>query len=90
MSNRLVVGLAGISSIADPPGRLQGALPGLILMIVAAIGTWAARSRQRRALADLADRNDYLLADIGVTREQARREAAKPFWVFCSLTKPRR
>jgi uncharacterized protein YjiS (DUF1127 family) len=41
------------------------------------IGTWFERSRQRRALADLDDR---LLRDIGVTCTQARREAAKPFW----------
>jgi len=44
------------------------------------IRRWNARSSQRRALAWLADLDDYLLKDIGVTREQARREAAKPFW----------
>lgn len=37
----------------------------------------ASRWRQRR---DLADLDDYLLRDIGVTREQARREAGRPFW----------
>lgn len=35
------------------------------------------RSRQRRALARLDAR---LLRDIGVSVEQAEREAAKPFW----------
>lgn len=35
------------------------------------------RSRQREALSSLDDR---LLADIGVTRQQANAEAAKPFW----------
>jgi uncharacterized protein YjiS (DUF1127 family) len=35
------------------------------------------RRRQRLALAELDDR---LLADIGVSRTQARREASKPFW----------
>jgi uncharacterized protein YjiS (DUF1127 family) len=40
---------------------------------------WFSRSRQRRALAELA-RDDYLLQDIGVSREDAVREAAKPFW----------
>jgi uncharacterized protein YjiS (DUF1127 family) len=39
--------------------------------------TWIARSRQRRALAEL---DDHLLADIGVSAEQAVREATKPFW----------
>jgi uncharacterized protein YjiS (DUF1127 family) len=37
----------------------------------------SARSRQRRALSQLDDR---LLEDIGVTRQQAIAEAAKPFW----------
>jgi uncharacterized protein YjiS (DUF1127 family) len=41
---------------------------------------WMARSRQRKALGELAELNDYLLEDIGLTREEALREAAKPFW----------
>jgi len=44
------------------------------------LGIWIARSRQRKALGDLAVLNDDLLRDIGVTREEAFREAAKPFW----------
>jgi uncharacterized protein YjiS (DUF1127 family) len=44
---------------------------------VHAVSTWIARRRQRRALIALDDR---LLADIGVSREQALRQAAKPFW----------
>jgi len=35
------------------------------------------RSRQRQALAEL---DDHALKDIGVTRQQAIAEAAKPFW----------
>lgn len=38
---------------------------------------WLERSRQRKALATLDDR---LLADIGLTRKDARRESSKPFW----------
>ena len=34
-------------------------------------------SRQRQALAEL---DDHALKDIGVTRQQAIAEAAKPFW----------
>ena len=41
--------------------------------------TWFERDRQRRQLAEL---SDHLLRDIGVTRAEAMREAAKPFWVF--------
>jgi uncharacterized protein YjiS (DUF1127 family) len=40
---------------------------------------WLDRRRRRQALQDLAERS-YLLADIGLTREEALREAAKPFW----------
>ena len=46
--------------------------------------TWSAgcrtaleRRRQRLALAEL---DDHLLRDIGLSREQARRESAQPFW----------
>ncbi len=35
------------------------------------------RWQQRRALLDL---SDHLLDDIGITREEAEREARKPFW----------
>ena len=35
------------------------------------------RRRQRRALAAL---DDHLLRDIGISREQARRECARPPW----------
>jgi uncharacterized protein YjiS (DUF1127 family) len=35
------------------------------------------RSRQRQALAEL---DDHFLKDVGVTRQQAIAEAAKPFW----------
>lgn len=37
-----------------------------------------ARHESRQVLARMDDR---LLADVGLTREQALREAAKPFWV---------
>jgi uncharacterized protein YjiS (DUF1127 family) len=41
---------------------------------------WMDRSRQRGRLAELADLDDHLLRDIGVTRGEALREAEKPFW----------
>jgi uncharacterized protein YjiS (DUF1127 family) len=45
------------------------------------IARWIARSRQRQALRDIAEANDFhLLKDIGVSREEAFREADKPFW----------
>ena len=45
------------------------------------VGQWFLRSRQRRALREIAERNDFhLLKDIGVTQEEALRGADKPFW----------
>ncbi|HYD97833.1 MAG TPA: DUF1127 domain-containing protein [Alphaproteobacteria bacterium] len=41
------------------------------------IATWRERSQGRRALAQL---DDALLRDIGVTRAQVEFEAGKPFW----------
>ena len=41
------------------------------------IGKWIERSRQRRALANLDDR---FLRDVGISRSEAAREIAKPFW----------
>jgi uncharacterized protein YjiS (DUF1127 family) len=40
---------------------------------------WAERRRQRLALRELAD-DKHFLNDLGITREQALDEAAKPFW----------
>jgi uncharacterized protein YjiS (DUF1127 family) len=39
--------------------------------------TWYARARSRRALAQL---NDHVLKDIGVSRVDVYRETTKPFW----------
>lgn len=38
---------------------------------------WQQRARQRRQLAGL---DDWQLEDIGISRAEAQREAAKPFW----------
>jgi uncharacterized protein YjiS (DUF1127 family) len=44
------------------------------------VRNWNARSRQRMALADLAEQDERMLRDIGVTRDEALREAGKAFW----------
>jgi len=41
--------------------------------------SWLDRPFQRIALRGIAD-DPHLLRDLGLTREQALREAAKPFW----------
>lgn len=41
------------------------------------VSTWIGRVRQRNALAEL---DDHMLQDIGITRYDAARECGKPFW----------
>jgi uncharacterized protein YjiS (DUF1127 family) len=43
------------------------------------LATWIVRSGQRKALRELAQEG-HLLSDIGLAREEAFHEAAKPFW----------
>ena len=54
-------------------GRSNGTLASLLKTISA----WDSRSRQRRKLAEM---EDHLLADLGISRREAAIEAAKPFW----------
>ena len=63
-----------------PTSRRQsiwGALWRAISLTVRAACLGIEKSKQRRALRALDDR---LLADIGITRQAAEREACKPFW----------
>lgn len=41
--------------------------------------SWLDRSLQRIALREIAD-DPHLLRDVGLSREEALREAEKPFW----------
>ena len=46
-----------------------------------ALSQWLARARYRNALRrELLPQPDSVLADFGVTREEAEEEAYKPFW----------
>ena len=47
---------------------------------IRAVAIWIERSRQRRAIKELARLNNRYLADIGVSKDEALREASKPFW----------
>jgi uncharacterized protein YjiS (DUF1127 family) len=58
---------------SDLPGRMAGAS-------LRFLNIWRTRRRHRRALADLAERDEHLLNDIGVTRGDLLIEAEKPFW----------
>jgi uncharacterized protein YjiS (DUF1127 family) len=52
-------------------------LPPVLRGLIETVAVWIVRRRQRQALAEL---GDHLLVDVGLSREQARREAARPFW----------
>jgi uncharacterized protein YjiS (DUF1127 family) len=61
-------------------GALYRIVAGHVGLLTTTIRRWEARSRQRRALSELAELNTHLLKDIGLTREAAEHEAAKRFW----------
>lgn len=56
---------------------ITAALHGAIRQALVTLRIWHWRIRTRRQLLTLGDR---MLADIGVSRVDASREAAKPFW----------
>lgn len=60
--------------------RLQWRLGGIARDSLAVLRFWTARQRTRRALSKLIE-EPHALRDIGLTRAQARREAAKRFWM---------
>ena len=51
----------------------------LVRRALRSLKQWMMRAAERRALRDLAQ-SGHLLNDIGLSREQALREASKPFW----------
>jgi uncharacterized protein YjiS (DUF1127 family) len=57
--------------------ELRSCVADMLRQLGAAISRWAIRHGTRRALAEL---ERHQLLDIGKTVEDARREAAKPFW----------
>ena len=82
MSKQFTQGWA-ISSREIARGEALHYQSGLLTLISDGLHTlqfWIGRSRQRKQLGELADLNDHLLRDIGVSQEEALREAAKPFW----------
>jgi uncharacterized protein YjiS (DUF1127 family) len=61
------------------PARLA-ALRALLIGWGRKLLIWIERSRQRTALQEIAEDDDHLLQDIGKSRQEALREAGKPFW----------
>ena len=58
------------SSPFDLPGKLLAAA-------FATIGQWMKNAHERAQLAEL---DDYMLADIGLTRRDVERLVSQPFW----------
>jgi uncharacterized protein YjiS (DUF1127 family) len=61
-------------ALVDTPGIFGAVLS----RTLEAANTWHKRYVQRRELSNL---DAHMLRDIGITPEQARHEAQKPFWV---------
>jgi uncharacterized protein YjiS (DUF1127 family) len=67
------------ASAARLAGSLRANRHSILQRPLKTVGTWLVRAAERRALRELAQEGS-LLSDIGLTREQALREASKPFW----------
>jgi uncharacterized protein YjiS (DUF1127 family) len=60
-----------------PPPKMSAAVVTGLQWIVRNVLEWDQRIRQRQALAEL---DDHLLKDIGISRTAAATEASQPFW----------
>jgi|RhiMetdeSRZDD1v2_1073273.scaffolds.fasta_scaffold00591_29 uncharacterized protein YjiS (DUF1127 family) len=78
MQNLLMIqGYAATPLVSADTAPSRAPAVGLLHRLVDAMTLWSIRHNTRRALAEL-DRHQ--LRDIGKTAEEARCEAAKPFW----------
>ena len=55
---------------------------GPLEQLTAIVSAYYQRHIQRRDLAELLERDDHLIADMGLTRAEILREIAKPLWVM--------
>ena len=69
--------ITGAREMHHAPAHARRSTGGEQYVCARAFKTWLERSNQLRALAELDDR---MLRDIGVTRSQVQHEIAKPFW----------
>ncbi|MCY1285304.1 hypothetical protein D9M68_377300 [compost metagenome] len=61
----------------QPGCTAQPTRPGRLLRLLGLFALWAQRVRTRRQLAQLDER---LLADVGISRSERSAELRKPFW----------
>jgi uncharacterized protein YjiS (DUF1127 family) len=76
-----LVSFAGISPESAAPSYLGDLIYSAVesgFRIKTLLRTWRWRSQSRRRLAQLPDR---MLRDVGIDRDEAEQEIAKPFWV---------
>jgi uncharacterized protein YjiS (DUF1127 family) len=69
--------LSAADFVSYPATTNRFELPPVLRGLIETVAVWIVRRRQRQALAEL---DEHLLDDVGLSREQARREAARPFW----------
>lgn len=70
------------SDLGSRPRRraaVAGPQPSSWLVMLDKWLSWSERTHQRAALRELAD-DPHLLADLGLTREEALEQANTPFW----------
>jgi uncharacterized protein YjiS (DUF1127 family) len=71
--------ILGGTDLATPaPSHHAGAVVRLMTGAVQAVPRWIERRRQLCALADL---DDHLLRDVGLTREDVQRACSQSFWM---------
>jgi uncharacterized protein YjiS (DUF1127 family) len=85
MNNQIYASQAGhVSADAVSQGAVRGqrralvsAVEGALIRFFDLVLTWRENARTRHALAQL---NDEMLRDIGISRASAEGEASTPFW----------
>ncbi len=77
LTNKTVTFIPDNTLTNEPARSISGNMKIQLAKIWRLLRMWRQRSQQRRALAQL---NDFMLKDIGISRSDASNEANKPFW----------
>lgn len=78
MAHTIETKLGGAGSAPVKPLRALGKVRCVVVKCLQTITIWQERAEQRHALAEL---NDHMLKDIGVSHSDAYKEVRKPFWL---------
>ena len=66
-----------VETCLECPDRVERVVPSVAVRLAETLGEWLRRGRSRRLLAQMDDR---MLHDIGLSRDAAQGEIEKPFW----------